>query len=265
MSILFIHNYPENPGSKNKFIFDSCKIGWQGKVEYTKNTITSSEGPTMMWSFMDDHIQKMHEYERTGHSYYFVDMAYFKRMTPDMDPEDAYWKVTKNAFENYRFKERPSDRWNALDIEIHPWQTSSSDKPIIICSGSINHQIYMGDPQWEKNIVAKLKQITNREIIIRGKPGKKERDAGAPGLQELLKNAHAVVTQGSQAGAEAVIAGVPIFCHEKSHMWMMGSTNLEEIESPKMPDPRPGLYHIAYSQFNMEEMRNGYMWDILKD
>ena len=58
---------------------------------------------------------------------------------------------------------------------------------------------------------------------------------------------------------------MPIFCHEKSHMWMLGSTNLEEIETPKMPDRRPGLYHIAYSQFNMEEMRNGFMWDILED
>lgn len=266
MKNLTIHNFPTQDTSKNKLIFNPVAKSWPGTV-YSVNSpkIVHPGHPIMMWGLISNHVQEMLEYNKLLKPYYYVDMGYFRRLTPKMDLKDSYWRITRDSFVNHRFIERPGDRWDKLGIAVQDWKSTNNDKHIIICSGSRAHQTLMGDSDWVKNTVAHIKTITNRPIIIRSKPGKQERDTGSPGLVELFKNAHAVVTQASQAAVEAAIAGIPVFVHPNSHAWMLGSTDLNKIENPEYPDRRPGLYHIAYSQFTIEEIENGYMWSVVKN
>lgn len=267
---LFIYTHTPDMASKSYIVFDALSSSWAGSqcpgathIGYRSTKILKNDGPWLMWGLMDPIM--MRTFEIVGVDYYYSDMGYFYRKTPAMKLEDSYWRLTKNAFLNYRFQERLSDRWDRLGITIHDWQPQHKDKHIILCDVSSAHKEYFGIPNWLEETHEKLSQLTDRHIIIRGKPRQAERDAGSPELRELLANAHAVVTLGSQAAVEAVIAGVPCFVHKESHAHMLGSTNINDIEAPLYPDRRPGLYHIAYSQFTVEELRNGYAWEIVND
>lgn len=261
---LFVHTHTLDLTSKSYIVFDNLVSSWGGDYEYCDN-VTDDKNPWLLWGLVNQNPEMMLKFEAQNMLYYYSDMGYFYRKTPQMAVENSYWRVTKNAFVNYRFKDRPSDRWDNLKIDLNDWQQTNRDKHILVCDVSYAHKRYYSDISWLDNTLSKLLRLTGRPIITRYKPGQKERDAGSPGFKELLKNAHAVVTLSSQAAVEAAIAGVPCFVHEKSHAASLGCTDISRIESPEYPDRRPGLYHIAYSQFTPEELRNGYAWDIVND
>lgn len=238
---------------------------WPGEVL----DFDDSDGIALLWGLKEGNDDLIIKYQREQQNFYFCDVGHFNRFYanykvryPDTFRDDFYWRISKNCFLNYDFQERPSDRWDKLGIQIHPWRESNRTNHILLCPGSSYQQKVMGNDDWEKDTIRKIKKITDRKIQVRKKPDKmtprKSRD-----LKSDLKNAHIVIAQGSQAAVEAAIYGVPIIVDERSHAWMLGSINLNDIETPKMPDRRPGLYHIAYSQFTLNEVANGYAWEIL--
>jgi len=136
--------------------------------------------------------------------------------------------------------------------------------------------------QWERAAVEQIRAVTNRAIWYRPKPSKLGRhdeiagtrlavarvtDTGVTDINEAMREAFAVVSHHSNAGIDAIVSGVPCFQIDGVAA-PMGFSDLSAIETPKTPsdeERRQWANDVAYTQFNLREMRDGTMWRHLKD
>ena len=84
-------------------------------------------------------------------------------------------------------------------------------------------------------------------------------------LDVALQSAHALVTHSSNVAIEAACLGTPIFVDPASAAAPIGLTDLSMIETPVYPDRQAWLSHLAYSQFSMDEIRDGSAWRLLRE
>lgn len=89
-------------------------------------------------------------------------------------------------------------------------------------------------------------------------------------LGELLGNCHALVTHGSNAAVEAVIAGVPAVVVSRGACAAEPVAELDldtGIWNPRFPNDeerRQWLANLAYCQFTLEEIASGFAWSTLQ-
>jgi hypothetical protein len=122
--------------------------------------------------------------------------------------------------------------------------------------------------QWINETVAKIKQHTDRPIVIREKRARWERFATDTMEQALADDVHCLITYNSVAAVESVMQGVPAICLGPNAASTVSSTDLAEIETPKFPDEslrNSWLRHLSYSQFTFTEMSDGTAWRILNE
>ena len=92
---------------------------------------------------------------------------------------------------------------------------------------------YYGHTDWVQDTVAKLKQYTDRKIVVREKPRAKGTSGpravelgGLKSFREEAKDAWAVVTSISMAAIDAVCMGIPVFTSEYSAVRQLGLKDL---------------------------------------
>jgi len=146
---------------------------------------------------------------KTKQHFIFIETGYF------LHKPKIYHRMTVDHYQKYNITERPDDRWKtmqAMGAAMQPWQKNG--KKIIVAlpsNTSINAYNFTVD-EWTEKTVKILKENTDREIIIRGKPTLPDRRAGNT-MDRLLAGGevHALVTFQSGSSIEAVFAGVPVF------------------------------------------------------
>jgi hypothetical protein len=116
---------------------------------------------------------------------------------------------------------------------------------------------WQGD--WLEQAVAALKQATSRPLRIR------QKNEARPLAQDLA-GAWALVTHMSCAAVEALIAGVPVFCTDRSSAGWLCSGGLDRIETPSYPPRREEWAALlANNQWTLDELRAGVAWRALSD
>jgi hypothetical protein len=120
--------------------------------------------------------------------------------------------------------------------------------------------------EWERRTITALRRVTSRPILYRPKPSWAD---GRPidgalfspptdSIETALAGAHALVTHYSNAGLDALWAGVPVVADDGLASVM--STPLEEIEEPRRPPDREQLRaDISYTQFSRADIVSGAM------
>jgi len=137
-----------------------------------------------------------------------------------------------------------------------------------------------GFEQWERNAIAQMRKVTDRPIVYRPKPRKRDtpqypmiegvaysNPAKTKHLEDELRDAWAVVSHHSNAGIDALLNGVACYSAE-GVATVVGCTDLADIENRRFPtdeERRQWAYDIAYCQFNRPEMRDGTAWRHFKD
>lgn len=171
----------------------------------------------------------------------------------------------------------PSDRWDRLGFRIKPWRPVSKAGPIILAGSSAKYHEFYGlkEPTtFAKDLVRDIRAVSNRPIVYRPKPSwreavplKKTAFSRLPEtLDDLLKTAHVLVTHGSNACFEAMLAGVPSVVTGAGVTRDLGSIDIAEVEAPQMcSDPaRLRLFHnLAWFQWTASEMASGAAWDFI--
>jgi len=121
-------------------------------------------------------------------------------------------------------------------------------------------------PDWLRFITGQIKYHTKREIRFRPHPLAKLPPikgctySTAP-LREDLEDCWATVSFNSNSSVESVIEGVPAFTFDAGSMAKEVSSQwLQEIERPHMPDRHQWLNDLAYTQWTLNEMREGQAW-----
>lgn len=143
------------------------------------------------------------------------------------------------------------DRYNARPAPVREWQRGGSH--IVIARPSATYCRFHRCENWLNETVYKLSLVTGRQLIIRDKESRRP-------LQDDIKGAHCLVTHGSNTAIEAVILGCPVFVDPISAAYLVGKTNIDEIEEPIYPDRTQWLYNLANSQFDETELVDGTLW-----
>lgn len=224
--------------------------------------------------------QAFNEYRGAGRKAIYIDLGYFsQRWNGD---RYGFHRFSVNArhptayFQNVKHK---SDRFKVHNRKIEPWRQPGQN--IIVCGMSDKCARFEGFDfeEWERNAIKRIRQATDRPIVYRPKPQRKTVSQYPPiagvsysnplhkSLSDELRDAWAVVSHHSNAGMDALLAGVPCFQDEGVAI-ALGYSDLGQIESPRIPtddERRQFAADVAYCQFNRPEMRDGTAWRHFKD
>lgn len=197
--------------------------------------------------------------ERDRQDYIYCDHSYFDACRSNI-PEgklDGYFRLVPND-RYFRYGgQMPSDRWDALGIQVKPWRKAG--KHIVVVPVSKFVAEYRGfDPQeWLKDTVEEIRQHTARRIVV------KPKDADQP-FASVLEGAWAVVTLESNAAVQAIINGVPAFTSVSAAAAPMACQDFALLEDPPMPEREQHLWDLSYQQFNRAEIQDGTARGILE-
>jgi len=161
----------------------------------------------------------------------------------------------------------PSDRFDAMGVKVKPWRKSG--KHILYAGSSEKAHAFWGIPpptQYAKQVVSRLREVTDRPIIYRPKPSWRGAmpvhnaefsHGNKRTLAADLEGCYALVVYGSNACFEAALSGVPSIILGNGVLRSISSTDLADINKPRLGD-RETLFHaIAYHQWTMAEMMSG--------
>jgi len=116
------------------------------------------------------------------------------------------------------------------------------------------------EKQWCQDTVEKIRRHTDRPIVVRHKP--KKRDKFAKSFEEDLNGCHAVVTCNSKAGVEAIVAGYPVFASYRCGVSTVACDDLSKIEDPRRYGARKEwLWALAANQWTIPEMSSGRCYE----
>lgn len=226
---------------------------------------TDDNNPLVLRGIMKHKIIK--QCWQHGRPFRYIDTGYFGNLPSDVNPHGwKFWhRVVPNNLQHGEIIARPADRWRKLGIKLKPRQSGSSivvavpdDKPCKFYDVELD--------QWLAQTLKTIAEHTDRPVIVRQRnPDRTERKTKS--LDKSLADVHAVVTFNSNAGTEAVIAGVPVFvlapCHAAKPV---GNVDLTRIDNPWWPDNdlrEAWAHHLAYGQFHITEMQSGQAHRIL--
>lgn len=206
----------------------------------------------------------MKQCEARGRDYYYIDTGYFGN-----GPRKNYHRITKNAMQYMGpIIDRPTDRLGLIEWSPRKF---TKGKYVLICAPSEKAMSCFGLDltTWLNETVETIKKYTDRPIIIRDKPTRRER-VTTNSLEEVLLtgNIHCLVTYNSIAATEAILLGKPAFTLGPNAAQTMCYSDLSRIESPLIPsldNVQRFAAHLSYCQFTEFEMRDGTAWKILNE
>lgn len=229
----------------------------------------------------------------------FESTIFRKNSFPIEEPERFFYRVGWQHFLRngiFNNKNSPPDRWNHIqkiqNIEIKDWR--KENKYILLClqkpgDSTLNslYEKYLTYEDWIRETILKIKQFTDRPIILR--PHLKGSTKlnyqqflssnvilsetwnnrtvyeGGKGLEEDFKKTYAVVSYNSNVLVESTCEGIPSFpLSEESVVWDV-SNRIENLETPNLDINRSQwLYDSAYMVWTIPEIKSGKTWDHLK-
>lgn len=216
-------------------------------------------------------IRIFHEYRERGITTVFLDLGYFGRKGEKLP---NYHRVAVNAYQPTAYFRRHAspERFALFERAIQPWRSRGEEILVAGMSQKAASIWGLGNATQHAGwLIREVRKYTDRPIAYRPKPSWPDatpipgtRYATGP-LAEELARAHAVVTWRSNVAIDGLIAGVPCFVLGDNPAVTM-SGDLANIETPLYPDDRLGFCaDLAWSQFSINEMRNGFFWMTLKD
>ncbi len=171
----------------------------------------------------------------------------------------------------------PSTRWQEWGMGLKPWQDIREDNVILLIGQKPRDAAVLyaknGINEWYEQSVSKIQNLTNRKIVFRPNPRVKVNpelgvEVSTNTLEEDLNRSHVVVTFNSNAGTDAVIAGIPVInTDEGSMVWDISSREIDQssLDIPLRLNRKQWAWNLAYTQWTREEVTEGLTWDHLKE
>lgn len=205
----------------------------------------------------------MKQCEEAGRDYFYIDTGYFGNGL-----KKVYHRITKNSMQNIGpIIQRPYDRLDRIG-----WQKRkfSGGRNILLCPPSEKAMSCFGLnlEEWMTETIQTIQQHTDRPIVVRTKPGRRDRVTTDTIEQALNDDVHCLVTYNSIAATEAILLGKPAFTLGPNAAHTMCLNDLSKIETPYYPSLDQVVEfaaHLAYCQFTEYEMRDGTAWTILNE
>lgn len=219
---------------------------------------------------------------RTGAAYIMFDKGYSRQKKASGSAGWEYWRVAVNSHHPTRSligQKSPFDRWDKLELSVMPWRATRQSGHVLFAGSSAKYHDFYGlkDPTtFAKGVVRDIRAVSEREIIYRPKPSwadavpllKTHYSRPPEGLNTVLKNCHVMVTHGSNAAWEAVLAGVPCIVIGDGVAKVISDTVITEqsIATPHLAsrDERMQWFaNLAWWQWTGSEFASGEAWDFI--
>ena len=198
------------------------------------------------------------------------------------------WRVGINGInrdaEWAEFWDIAHQRFKMFGIEVSPWQ--DNDKEFITIAtqrpDSLQWAQMPSVEEWCKDTINKVKEVSQRPIVIRPHPRDKITNWNAlatsdvyfdipksignydeVNFKDILDRTHVLINYCTSPAVEAVIRGVPVVVGEPSMAWDM-RTEIENIEKPNKPDRALWLDKLCMSEYYVHEIEAGYAWERLR-
>jgi len=184
----------------------------------------------------------------------------------------------------YFDKDVDPNRWKKiskdLGIVLKPYR--SQGKHILICLQRNGGWSMRGLPvqKWLDETIVKIRQYTDRMIVIRPHPGdKKVRQylrvthpntviSRKPRFIDDLQNAWATVVHNSSPSVASIIEGVPAFLTdpqpEHSQSKEVANLDISRINDPLLFDREKWIEKLAMCHWNFNELKSGEAWNFFK-
>jgi hypothetical protein len=196
------------------------------------------------------------------------------------------WKVGLNGINRDAYfgpGGNDDSRSNSLGLSLKPWRKNGDY--ILICGQHDKSLQWRNMPsmsKWVMNTIDTIQMLTDMPIYFRPHPRcrleaieHQYRDVYRQEPYKIsntyddfdlsFKNIHALVSWSSNPGPQAVINGVPVFTGPSSLAWDVANTGLETIAHPIMPDRRQWLNDYAWTEFTVDEIKQGIPLNRLTD
>jgi hypothetical protein len=191
-----------------------------------------------------------------------------------------WWRLSYCSHQPTRFlmaRDFDSRRAKAQGwLKFKPWREARNG-PIVFAGASNKYHNYfdLPDPDlYAADVLRQVRRYSAREFVYRPKPSYHDAQpiAGAEfsnhhAFSPDLERAAVLVTHGSSACLDAMLSGVPSIVLGDGPMRGISSTDLAEIEAPKLAsdaDRRQVLSALAHFQWRLDEIARGEMWQVIE-
>ena len=193
-----------------------------------------------------------------------------------------YWQIGWGGYAgeaDFQTAGCSGDRWKSMGIDILPW-FHRPENPFIVCGQvpwdtqvqDIDHGKWCRDTiQYLEKQKVEVKFRPHPAVVARGRLdlyGIHKNKYTNNTLEEDLKLAQCFVTWNSTSAIDALIHGVPIVVENSSSLsWKMGRNTIQEALENGLayPDRNRFFASIGYSQWNLQEMKEGLPWKHLQN
>jgi hypothetical protein len=240
-------------------ILESFTMGCGGQITTWKKSEPSMV-PVVLRGIT--HRKEMNACRAAGRDFYYIDTGYFGNAK-----KKTFHRVTRNDVQNFGpIIDRPRDRLGATGFQPRKFYRGS--KILLAPPSQKLLNLYDIDlEQWLDNVLKELAGKTDREVVVRRKPGRTARTSDDSMAHALEQDIHCLVTFSSIAAGEALLNGKPAITLGPNAAAALCSQTLDAINDPYVPtldEVERWAAHIAYCQFTEAEMRNGTAWRILQ-
>lgn len=196
------------------------------------------------------------EYRAAGIPVVMIDYGYLKRTNHAHDWRTGHWQVGIDKLNSLPDFDCPSDRFDALGLEIIERGGDPGGYPLL-CVQTPNDQSH-GKSEDELGEWCRAQAERWPGLLIRPHPLRAELDYGLPRcpattLQDALAGARVVITGNSNTGHDALLAGVPAIATFPGAAW----DELSGEDIPSVERRRAYFHRAAYGQWTWSEFRTG--------
>jgi hypothetical protein len=185
----------------------------------------------------------------------------------------------------YFFQDLDRTKWATYSewhgVNLKPWR-ATGDHILIFCQRPKGFNMFINQETWLDDTIAKIRQYSNRPIMIRMHPGdgtrekqihkirKKYRKAVTISYHENIRDALAdcwcTVGINSTPNVVSAIEGIPGYIEDPQHSWAadVAFTDLSLLENPPMPDRSQWVNKIANIHWSNDEVKSGQLWSAIK-
>lgn len=220
-----------------------------------------------------------HDVLRAGAHALMLDKGYTRHRTQSGPSGWEYWRVCVDCQHPTSYlldQTYPPDRFRSWGKEVQSWRLDGGH--IVFAGSSEKYHDFHGLPhptEYAAKVCRRIWKATKRKVIYRPKPS--WRDAvpvdgaqfSGPGesIASAMTNAWCLVTHGSNAAIDAVLAGIPCVVLGDGAARPISSTEIDDAAYPRMASSRDvnrWLAALAYAQFTIPEIASGMMWQQIR-
>jgi hypothetical protein len=166
---------------------------------------------------------------------------------------------------------------NFYNIKLKPWRTNGEYILLLAQRTKSWNMLGTDNLKWVIDMVSRIKQVTDRRILIRLHPGdNKFKDHNMNEILKIhpdvsfsynfditydLRNAWCGVGYNSTPNCVSIIEGIPVYLDNPESSWAIGFNDLNLIENPPIFDREEWLDKISCIHWSNDEISNGTFRD----